>query len=365
LPARQRGATIENVSGRYQRLDLEEPARRRQIILRFTLSSLMHEANLCSVESMSYADLTYAELSARFANLRQAIVADRRAPHKPLLVLLMLGRYQCGDFSPLRFSDAQNKLARLLEEFGPPTRPANVADPFWRLQNDGVWKVESELGERIAETVTPPNTGTLVQSDARGNFSPEVAATFAVRPAYVAWLGRDLLAAHFPPSLYEDICSAVGLDLYDIESGGEQAEVRIQPHRTRDSEFRSRIIRAYEHRCAVTGWDLRIYNVDAGLEAAHIKWHTAGGPCVETNGIALNALHHKLFDIGAFTLSSDGALPRILVSRDVHGGDFARETLIGLHGKPMRPPQDPGWLPSREFVGWHNREVFKGEPRVL
>jgi putative restriction endonuclease len=115
----------------------------------------------------------------------------------------------------------------------------------------------------------------------------------------------------------------------------------------------------------VTGWDLRINNVGAGLEAAHIKWHTAGGPCVEANGIALNALHHKLFDLGAFTLSTHDDIPRVLVSRDVHGGDFAREMLIALHGKEVRPPQDRAWLPSREFIAWHHREVFKGEARVL
>ena len=41
--------------------------------------------------AMSYAGLTYSELSARFSELRQAVIGDRRAPHKPLLVLLMLG----------------------------------------------------------------------------------------------------------------------------------------------------------------------------------------------------------------------------------------------------------------------------------
>jgi putative restriction endonuclease len=315
------------------------------------------------MQLMTYAGLTYADLSARFANLRQAVVADRRAPHKPLLVLLMLGRYQRGDRSPLTFIDAQTKLARLLEEFGPPTRTPNVLDPFWRLQNDGVWMVESGFGGRIAETITPPNVGTLAASEAHGDFTSDVAATFVARPTYIARLGRDLLAAHFPPSLHEDICTEVGLEIDGIESAPE--EVAMQPPRARDSEFRSRIIRAYEHRCAVTGWDLRINNIDAGLEAAHIKWHTAGGPCVETNGIALNALHHKLFDLGAFTLSTEHDVPRILVSRDVHGGDFAREILIALHRKPMRQPQDRAWLPSGQFISWHHREVFKGEARAL
>ena len=164
--------------------------------------------------------------------------------------------------------------------------------------------MESPTGARIAETVAPPNIGILVDENARGNFVPEIAAALKSEPAYVTRLGRDLLAAHFPTSLHEDICAAVGLE-------PDTASQTNQEQRVRDAEFRPRIIRAYEHRCAVTGWDLRISNANAGLEAAHIKWHTAGGPSVEANGIALNSLHHKLFDLGAFTLSIED-VPRIL-----------------------------------------------------
>ena len=51
--------------------------------------------------------------------------------------------------------------------------------------------------------------------------------------------------------------------------------------------------------------------------------------------------------------------PQILVSREVHGGDYARQLLIDLHRKPMRPPQDPAWLPDAAFVKWHHEEVSK------
>ena len=117
---------------------------------------------------MSYAGLTYSELSTRFSELRQAVIGDRRAPHKPLLVLLMLGRYQQGNYTPLKFADAQTKLAALIGEFGPPARSPNFIDPFWRLQNDQIWRVESPSGARIAETIAPPNIGILVDQNARG-----------------------------------------------------------------------------------------------------------------------------------------------------------------------------------------------------
>jgi putative restriction endonuclease len=308
---------------------------------------------------MSYDVLTFAELSARFSSLRQAPLGDRRAPHKPLLILLMLGRYQRGNFRSLLFEEAQVQLKELLFEFGPPSRSINVLDPFWRLQNDGIWKVEYASGAQVAETVAPPTATTLVDCTARGNFAPDIAATLQKQLAYIPRLARELITAHFPQSLHADICAAVGLELDDVPD-----DLVTEQRLVREADFRPRIIRAYEYRCAVTGWDLRVGHIEVGLEAAHIKWHSAGGPSVESNGIALNSLHHKLFDLGAFTLSLGDTPPQILVSREVHGGDYARQLLIDLHRKPIRPPQDPAWLPDAGFVKWHHEEVFKAPARA-
>jgi predicted restriction endonuclease len=69
-----------------------------------------------------------------------------------------------------------------------------------------------------------------------------------------------------------------------------------------------------------------------GVEAAHIKWHQAGGPDTSPNGIALCALHHKLFDRGMITFSEDH---RVLVSENA------------------------------THVTWHVREVFREPARAL
>src|SRR6516225_2536012 len=152
-----------------------------------------NEAACVRSPAMSYEMLTFAELSDRFSSLRQAPLGDRRAPHKPLLILLMLGRYQRGNFRSLLFEEAQIHLKELLFEFGPPSRSINVLDPFWRLQNDGVWKVEDASGTRVAETVAPPTATTLVDRTARGNFISDIAATLQKQPAYVPRLARELL----------------------------------------------------------------------------------------------------------------------------------------------------------------------------
>jgi putative restriction endonuclease len=98
-----------------------------------------------------------------------------------------------------------------------------------------------------------------------------------------------------------------------------------------------------------------------GVEAAHIKWHKAGGPDVENNGIALCSLHHKLFDLGVYTI--DDQL-RMLVSEKVHGKG-ADQWLISFHGKSLRPPQSRSYYPEVDYLEWHVNEVFKGGYRKL
>lgn len=117
---------------------------------------------------------------------------------------------------------------------------------------------------------------------------------------------------------------------------------------------------AYEYRCAVCGFDVRLGSHPVGLEAAHIRWHNAGGPDVEENGLALCVLHHKLLDLGAYTLDPHGQL---LVSDRTHGTDGFHGGLLRYHGRQVRLPQRPEQHPSARHLEWHAREVFKGRPR--
>jgi putative restriction endonuclease len=122
------------------------------------------------------------------------------------------------------------------------------------------------------------------------------------------------------------------------------------------------VLTAYDWRCAVCGLDVRLGSVSIVLEAAHIKWHQAGGPAQESNGLALCVLHHKAFDKVAFTLTPTGLL---LVSDQAHGSVGFEGALLRHHGRLARPPQRPEWAPKAEHLDWHGRQVFKGAARHL
>src|SRR5437870_12435647 len=84
---------------------------------------------------------------------------------------------------------------------------------------------------------------------------------------------------------------------------------------------------------AICGYDARLGNTDLGLDAAHIKWHAAGGPDTPNNGMALCSFHHLAFDRGALSLNED---LRILVSKDVHGQNHIDQLLLRYSGKPLK-----------------------------
>ena len=138
-----------------------------------------------------------------------------------------------------------------------------------------------------------------------------------------------IFQAHFPPSMHEAILDAVGMPLEEV----------VVLRDTRDPAFRDTIIRIYEHRCAICGFDGRLGMSDLALEAAHVKWRAFGGPDSEDNGLALCVLHHRLFDRGAL-----GNQQRLsyLVSQHVHGGDEVAHTVVRFAGASFRPPQPGG-----------------------
>lgn len=277
---------------------------------------------------------------------------DERAPHKPLLLLLALGQVQ-KQTRWISYEDVKDKLGQLLLEFGPP-RPTSPIDPFLRLPNDGLWKLSID---------NPPfKESFLFENAVVGGFNDEVYSALIGDPVLVKELAEDLLYKHFPNSIHEDILTAVGLDL-----GFYQRDTR-DPHSsqraTRDPNFRKRVLLAYEYSCAVCGFNVRLGNsTPIALEAAHIQWHQFGGPDIETNGLALCSLHHKLFDLGAFALRYSDGDYIVRVSQQAHGTSGFEEWLMRYHDQTVRKPQSPVYYPKHKFTEWHWREVFREPSR--
>lgn len=280
----------------------------------------------------------------------------RRAPHKPLLILYSLGRIQQGKKRLVPYSEIETELTSLLRRFGRPAESFHPEYPFGRLLNDGLWEIPG------VEAVSRTTSGDLLKSslihhNIRGG----------LRMAdYEMLLGDDwltqeaanlVLEAHFPQSMHRDIRDAVGLTDIGIRRVAEA--VREDISKPRDPNFRREVLRAYEYRCSVCEYDLRLGDELLGLEAAHIGWHAADGPDEIQNGLALCGFHHKAFDRGAWGLQPDARGYRIQISSEVHGRSRALRWLRDYRGKSLQFPQREDWFPAAKFVKWHTREVFR------
>jgi putative restriction endonuclease len=273
----------------------------------------------------------------------------QRAPHKPLLVIKMLARILQDKERFISYEEADKYLKILFEEYGLFNKKCRTNYPFWRLQNDGIWEVHKKDHFQVNKQGDVSNRD-LVQGKAQGGFTLEVYQYLKKNKQLCNKIIEDILDSHFPSSLHEDILESIGLG-----SG-----YSFTDKRKRDPNFRDKVLCAYEFKCSICGFDVRLGHVPIALEAAHIKWHQAEGPDVEENGLALCSLHHKLFDRGVFTLS---AKCEILVSDRANGTKGFSVWLMDYHGRKLVLPQRKEYYPKDNYVEWHAKEVFQGTIR--
>lgn len=86
---------------------------------------------------------TASDVAQRFAKLRTYRSGDRRAPHKPLLLLFAIGQLQRGHES-LAFDDVDRALEPLLSAYAPPVKSRHQPElPYWHLQTDDLWVADT------------------------------------------------------------------------------------------------------------------------------------------------------------------------------------------------------------------------------
>jgi putative restriction endonuclease len=284
-------------------------------------------------------------ISERFRSLAVWSKGGQRAPHKPLLCLLAISKLFREKERLLPFGDIEKPLQDLLTGFGPPRKVCHPEYPFWALQHDkDIWEVRtsSPLPDQSSEF---PTRAALIRSDAEAGFRPAVYLALKNDEGLRSQIVSELLDSHFPGSMHEDILQSLGLTTI-------AETLKIED---RNPEFREKVLSSYEYRCAVCGFNVRIGHFVVALEAAHIKWHQAGGPDVNQNGLSLCCLHHKLFDRGAFTIDEDHCA---IVSEKAYGTEGFAQALGRFHRKPLLQPNRECYKPKLEFLKWHMNQVF-------
>jgi len=289
--------------------------------------------------------LTLDEVRARVATIRSWQQGEVVAPHKPLLLLYALGRLQTGKPRMVAFTEVDEPLKQMLEEFGPRRKSYYPNLPFWHLQNDRLLEVVADRDLRRRTGGTSVSAAELRAANARGGLPEDVFELLKKNPQVAAEIAQALLTANLAETLHGDILAAVGLAVY---TGSAKLP--------RDPRFRDAVLDAYGRDCAVCGFDVRLGSVSLAVEAAHIRWHQHGGPSSVDNGLCLCSTHHKIFDLGGFTLKAGF---EVEVANAVVQTESAEKWLWAFDGKQLRLPKREKLLPSPAFIAWHRKEVFK------
>lgn len=267
---------------------------------------------------------------------------DQRAPHKPLLILIALRELKADKSRLLSYEEVKDKLKNLLIDFGPYRKSYHPEHPFVRLENDDIWELNKKVEARNIRN------NWLIENEVLGGFTEEVYYLLKNNNNIIEEIAYTVLQNHFPETIHEDILNSIGLDF------------NTKANRKRNPYFRDKILRAYEYKCAICGFNVRLGHTLVAVEAAHIKWHQAGGPDNEENGIALCSMHHKLFDRGVFTLTKE---KKLIVAEEAHGTKGFDEWLMRYHNKKIQSPINPEYKPRDMFINWHIKEVFRGPAR--
>jgi putative restriction endonuclease len=285
------------------------------------------------------------ELRAKILEVKRWARGSQRAPHKPLLISYVIANYIKGH--PQLFSYANeidSDLTDMLRRFGPARKSYHASYPFWRLSNDGFWKLVNKEFCVSRKGNTDPPKSELIKYNVLGGFSDDAFSIIRNNLDFSIELIVDVLNESFPSSIVEEL-----LDYLDIP-------LQLNKTKARDPVFRRNVLREYNYRCAVCGFDLRVDDIIFGIEAAHIKWKQFYGPCTVDNGLALCSIHHKALDKGVIGLTSEY---KIKLSNSLNGGDWSDILFYKFDGNMIYLPRNNINLPKQNYIAWHTKEVFR------
>lgn len=194
----------------------------------------------------------------------------------------------------------------------------------------------------------------------------------AVHPDYLLWYMQEYDNIYDCADQITQAPERVGYSTEedrDFIDSGESESVQASRHRVvtvmqnlRDAKFRPAVMRAYGHRCCISGVALRL--VDAAHLVPVADSTSSDDP---TNGVAINPLLHRAYDLGLLGIFPGGRLgindrmAEKLARKKLDSGlDEIRASLP----QQIRKPDLPDLHPNDEFLrrgllarGWTADEI--------
>lgn len=265
---------------------------------------------------------------------------------KPLLLLLLIAKIERGemDQNRLHFSDIRGELTELIQRFGgrPIRSGAKPEQPFCHLRTSPFWNLATQREYPSSETA---RVSDLMMPGSFASFDSAIYDVLRHSSQGRFQVFQFILDRWWPETLHDEIREQLGMQVPAIVN------------RPRNAFFVSQVLENYRFSCAFCGFHAVINGRAIGIDACHIHWHSASGPDVSENGIALCKLHHWAFDRGILTLDTEMCIGVASVFVVQSGGSLPLESLAGKSiAVPAR--ETP---PATIHLNWHRQNVFLGQ----
>lgn len=285
----------------------------------------------------------------KLANLRIDRARGNPAPHKPILLLVIIEMVEKGEIAnrevPLspdlafRFSVFWSVVAHRRNQ------SPQVRLPFHHLGSSGIWQPLTADGapspdKKLTKLIKLDPSFFDCLADQR--FRNRARKVLIETEPYFRPEERVALYSMFQikPSKLE-IRENAGLYRTSLETG-------------RDARFRIEVVvLAYKHTCALTGYRMTTIEMESIVDAAHIHEFRDSHSNDPRNGIALSKNAHWQFDRGLWSLNDHY---QVLVNREKFTEEgVAGQRLEDFEGRKIFLPADPKYWPDRTCLDWHRR----------
>ena len=302
-----------------------------------------------------------------FRSLNVNRTGGRPSPHKPCMLLAVLGLAEAGDLerNEIRFEPALlERYTKFFAAVRSETDHANPYFPFFHLKGEGFWHLRSLLGrEAVLESMSSARSVAAVTSNIDCAWlDPELHALALVDESRAA-LREELVVVWFGSyrtKIEQVLQEERGSDHYERVLR-ERATDKVgfvserPPEPVRSAAFRRVVSEMYDYRCAASGWRIILPDSRAMVEAAHLI------PFAETcdddprNGIALVPSFHWALDARVIAPGPDHVWH---VSKALDDRIADNKPLLELRGQALMLPKDKLLWPRTDALEWRLRHLL-------
>jgi len=285
----------------------------------------------------------------KLATLRIDRARGNPAPHKPLLLLVIMEMAEKGEIA---------------------SREVTLS-PDLAFRFSVFWSVVAQRRKQSPEVRLPfhhlGSSGMCQPLTADGKPSPDKKLTAMIRlePSFYDCLAdqrfreraqRVLIETepYFRPEERVSLYSMLKIKPAAFEIHDNEEIYRVSVQTGRDARFRIEVVvLAYKHTCGLTGYRMTTLEMESIVDAAHIQEFRDSRNNDPRNGIALSKNAHWQFDRGLWSLNDDY---RILVNREKFIEDgVPGQRLADFEGRRIFLPSDSKYWPEHTYLDWHRK----------